>query len=280
MNDDDCCVSVTRREGRVAAGLAPWTLIGNGSTVAANDLRRRAGHHPSSLEQHSPRRIRSLFCSQNKQTGSSSPLYTSRHVLIPAARPFRRRWPHPSCSSTASSYHARFEPRPKLFDWLTGFLLIYSTFFRRRTPPNGPCPRHSSQKIVISLYLFIWHPHYYDTRASWPCHRLFYESKVFEITNCQAVRTFKQIKMRLIHPHIRRGQKWWWKSTKKEEEEEEERNDKRVETESSASWWMMSIGLGQPAEGGQLDETTCLLSPFCSLFGNTSYAVEYTTTES
>ena len=158
MNDDDCCVSVTRREGRVAAGLAPWTLIGNGSTVAANDLRRRAGHHPSSLEQHSPRRIRSLFCSQNKQTGSSSPLYTSRHVLIPAARPFRRRWPHPSCSSTASSYHARFEPRPKLFDWLTGFLLIYSTFFRRRTHPNGPCPRHSSQKIVISLSLFIWHP--------------------------------------------------------------------------------------------------------------------------
>ena len=156
MNDDCCCVSVTRREGRVAAGLAPWTLIGNGSTVAANDLRRRAGHHPSSLEQHSPRRIRSLFCSQNKQTGSSSPLYTSRHVLIPAARPFRRRWPHPSCSSTASSYHARFEPRPKLFDWLTGFLLIYSTFFRRRTHPNGPCPRHSSQKIVISLSLSLY----------------------------------------------------------------------------------------------------------------------------
>ena len=150
------------RDGKDAS-LPVWRP---GRSLAMDQLSRlmicggRAGlHHPSSLEQHSPRRIRSLFRSQNKQTGSSSPLYTSRHVLIPAARPFRRRWPHPSCSSTASSYHARFEPRPKLFDWLTGFLLIYSTFFRRRTHPNGPCPRHSSQKIVIShLSLFIWHP--------------------------------------------------------------------------------------------------------------------------
>ena len=103
-----------------------------------------------------------------------------------------------------------------LTDWLAFYLSI--PLSSGVAPTQTVLVQDIRRKRLSSLSLSLFGtPHYYDTRASWPCHRLFYESKVLEITNCQAVRTFKQIKMRLIHPHIRRGQKWWWKSTKKEE---------------------------------------------------------------